>query len=220
MLTLEQMFNKVNYGLPFITVEEDVSYYFLQDGSTLYIYLEPTNSKLDWIHNFMFKKRPYKDMQIPYRVHRGFLKCWKVIEDLVIERIADPSIQSIITVGYSHGGALAVLCHECCWFHRPDIRKQIYGISFEGPRVYGGFSVKKELQDRWKNFVVFRNRNDIVTHVPPFIFGYTHVGKLVRIEHSGKYGCIKAHYGENIRLALRNYKYNKNWQLLFNDTQA
>jgi hypothetical protein len=54
-----------------------------------------------------------------------------------------------VVVGYSHGGALAAFCHECVWFHRPDLReKGLLGYGFEAPRIYAGFKVKKELAQR------------------------------------------------------------------------
>ena len=215
MYSLIELFNKVNGGVPYITADNDVQYCTIRENDVLYIYLAPSNSELDWKHNFMFGKRPYKDMKIPYKVHRGFLKCWKTIEDIIIDIIHDITIRSIIIVGYSHGGALAMLCHECCWFHRPDIRKYIYGISFEGPRVYASFFVKKQLKERWKNFINFRNRNDIVTHVPPVLFGYTHVGRIIKIKHKDWYGCVKAHYPSHVRQALLEYDLNNNWIKLF-----
>ena len=55
-------------------------------------------------------------MEIPYYVHRGFLAAWKEVEDIIINKISNPAYKQIVTVGYSHGGALAGLCHECVWY--------------------------------------------------------------------------------------------------------
>lgn len=216
MKSLTELFYNVNRNVPYITVGDGVDYCFIQENETLYIYFEPSDGKVDWKHNFMFRKKPYKDMEIPYYVHRGFLECWKTIEDIVIERINDTTIKEIIIVGYSHGGALSMLCHECCWFHRPDIRKNIWGIGFDSPRVYAGYVVKKELRERWNQYMVIRNDTDIVTHVPPWIFGYHHVGKLVQIGKGKKYGLIKSHYPANISQALSEFEYNENWKEIFN----
>lgn len=215
MKELTQLFREVDHLVEYKTVGEDVNYCFQQQDTTLYIYLEPSNGKLDWKHNFMFAKRPYKDMEIPYKVHRGFLKCWKYLEDIVIERINDVNIEEIIIVGYSHGGALSMLCHECCWFHRPDIRDNIWGIGFDSPRVYAGFKVKKALKERWKQYMIIRNNTDLVTHVPPYIFGYCHVGKMVEIGQGKEYSCIKSHYQDNILQSLNEFDYNDKWKELF-----
>ena len=198
---------------------DKVSYKFIEDGDTLYIYFEPSNGKVDWLHNFMFKKKPYKDMKMPYRVHKGFLKCWKTIEDVIIHKINECDDTSneklwkkIIIVGYSHGGALAVLCHECCWYHRPDIRDNIKTIAFEGPRVYGAFRVKKKLRERWKNFRLLRNSTDIVTHLPPVIFGYTHVGSVIKINNKNKIHFIQNHTSEAVKESLQSYQHNEDWE--------
>ncbi len=189
--------------LPWRTAGNDVNYQFVQEGSTLYIYFQGSSSTMDWIRNFFFFKRPYKDMSIPYYVHGGFLAAWKEVEDIIIERIADSSLTSIVTVGYSHGGALAMLCHECVWFNRPDIRDQVIGIGFEAPRVYHGWWVKKALRERWANFTVIRNHTDLVTHMPPILFCFRHVGTLRKIGRHAKYGPIRAHYPDKVLESLK-----------------
>lgn len=215
MKSLTELFKDVSEDIIYTTVGEGVDYCLLYRGSTLYIYFEPSDGKIDWKHNFMFAKRPYKDMKEPYRVHRGFLKCWKYVEDIIIDAVKDPDIEEIITVGYSHGGALAMLCHECCWYHRPDIRDNIWGIGFDTPRVYAGLKVRKQLKKRWKNFLVIRNHTDLVTHLPPVIFGYSHVGEMLKIGKKAKYGCIKSHYPDKILKSLEECPYNENWKSFF-----
>ena len=56
-----------------------VTYAFQRHGDILFIYLQDSSGKGDWKRNFSLTKRPYKDMEIPYRVHGGFLKSWKEI---------------------------------------------------------------------------------------------------------------------------------------------
>lgn len=176
-----------------------VNYAFRQEGyGRLVIYFEPSDGRLDWRNNFAFKKKPYKDMKTKYRVHRGFLKCWKTIEDRIIDKVVEKTPngaykwQWITVVGYSHGGALAAFCHEAVWFHRPDLReKGLVGIGFEPPRIYGAWRVKEELKERWAHFYVLRNGRDIVTHAPPRIFGFTHVGNIVKMKT--KAGFVMAH---------------------------
>jgi triacylglycerol lipase len=216
MKNIDELFNTCN-TIKYTNIGEDVSYAFMEEGDTLYIYFEPSNGKTDWKHNFMFRKKPYKDMKVPYRVHTGFLECWKTVEDIIIDKICELETfegaseyryKNIVITGYSHGGALAVLCHECCWFHRPDIRDSIFGFSFDGPRVIASFKVKKELKPRWKNFITFRNNTDLVTHVPPKIFGYSHVGRLIKVGKGKRYGFltfIKSHYPTNISKSIEEF---------------
>lgn len=148
MPKLSELFHKCAYDVQYQTVGHDVNYAFEEDikTHTLTIYFQGSSSVWDWVRNFLFKKKPYKDMEIPYRVHRGFLEAWKEVEDIIIEKIMEidqPLLclkwKHIIVVGYSHGGALAAFCHECVWFHRPDLRREgLEGYGFEAPRIYGG----------------------------------------------------------------------------------
>lgn len=184
---------------------ESVSYMFKEQGDELYIYFQGSSEPVDWIRNFLFKKRPYKDMEIPYKVHRGFLAAWKEVEDIVIAKLTEKDWKAVYVVGYSHGAALAMLCHECVWFHLTD-KERVHGYAFEGPRVYGSWTVKKELKERWKNFTLFRNNTDIVTFVPPWILGYCHVGTIQPIGQDKTYGVLKSHYPENVYQSLKEWE--------------
>ena len=193
----------------YIKVENDGSYFLRKQGDTLYIFLESSNGRLDWKNNLDFfpislccricalPTRPYKEMQACWYAHRGFLRVWKSIEKHIARDILDLRYRKIITVGYSHGAALAVLCHEFIWFQRPDLRKNIEGYGFGCPRVFWGI-MTKELSNRWENFTVIRNINDIVTHVPPAWLGFSHVGKMLTVGEKEKYSNVDAHRPENI----------------------
>lgn len=212
-----ELFRECAWSTKYEEAGESVNYMFddRHDGS-LIIYFEATNSRIDWLHNFMFKKRPYKDMSIPYKVHRGFLKCWKTVEDIVIEKITQKEngcfkYTDISIVGYSHGGALAQFCHECVWFHRPDLRNSLHLVTyaFESPRIFGARKVPDNLKERWTNCLLFRVNNDIVTHLPPKLFGFCDVNAICKLEgdvsiiknHLPK--CFKAHYPLVVYNALR-----------------
>lgn len=165
----------------------------------LYVYLQDSNGAEDWKNNLDFPARPYHKGS--WMAHRGFVKVWRVIEPHVGNAIADAQLQSIVTVGYSHGGALAVLCHEYVYFHRPDLRPHIEGYGFGAPRVIWG-SLSQEMKQRWERFTVVRNLDDLVTHVPPKALGYAHVGNLLEIGQDGRYSHIEAHKSENIMREL------------------
>lgn len=189
----------------------EVNFAFVEaQNNTLLIFFEPSDGKVDWRNNFAFKKKPYKDMKIEYRVHRGFLKCWKTVEDIVIQKInelgADGNFKwkKIVIIGYSHGGALAAFCHECVWFYRPDLHdtNNLIGIGFEAPRILGAKKVDPRLAVRWNNFYVIRNHNDLVTRVPPTWLGFAHVGKMLTMKTREKVGGIKAHTPRQVEKSL------------------
>ena len=239
MYTTYQLFYKCAWTVEYQTAGNDVNYAFEEQGDTLYIFFEGSSSITDWIRNFLFRKRPYKDMKIPYKVHRGFLKAWKEVEDIIITKITekepvvmeDPEAISnkyslendfdykwkkIVVVGYSHGGALAAFCHECVWFWRPDLRETgLIGYGFEAPRIFGSFRVPKALKERWETFFVVRTNNDIVTHCPPVIFGYCHVGEILQVYGDIKLvnkclpKCIKSHYPQVVYDGLIKFENSK-----------
>lgn len=218
---LPHIFHLCNRNVGYAEVGDKVNYYFEErPNNVLYIYFEPSHGARDWANNFDFWKLdnepmvPYGEMAVEYKVHGGFLKCWKQVEDIVIEKITEPAVgypegkykwDTIVVVGYSHGGALAAFAHECCWFHRPDIRDNIWGIGFDAPRIYAGYWVKRKIKDRWKQFYVFRNGKDIVTHVPPWWFGFCHVGKMIKIGKRQRVNTIDAHRPENILPSLEQW---------------
>lgn len=200
-MTLLKLFEMTDWREDWQTID-DVDFAFEEREDVLFIFFQGSSQTTDWLRNFMFAKKPYKGMDIPYRVHRGFLEAWKKVEDIVIEKINSKEWKKIIVSGYSHGAALAAFCHECCWYHSKEKKTKVIGFGFEAPRIYAGFKVKKELLERWSNFYVIRNDKDIVTHCPPYLFGYTHVGNIVHIGRYHQYGIIKSHFQQNIRQSL------------------
>ena len=215
-MKLSYLFQMCESGVVYSEVGDGVNYAFVEDGDHLFIYFQGSYQTTDWIRNFLFKTRPYKDMKIPYRVHRGFLAAWKEVEDIIINKIVEKTDdlkyrwKEITVVGYSHGGALAGFCHECVWYHRPDLREEgLLGYGFEAPRFYGGYKVKKALKERWAKFKIIRDNNDIVTHCPPAIFRYCHVGEIIQVHGDTKLvesklmpKCIKSHYPQVVYDAL------------------
>lgn len=175
------------------------SYAIQGEGDTLYLMFQWSNGFTDWLFNLLFpkkKRQPYSRMDEPWKCHGGFLRVWESIKPLVHDSIMNPIYKKIIVVGYSHGAAMAVLCHEYVWFNRPDVRGELNGYGFGCPRVFSG-NLTDSLAERWYNFKVIRNINDIVTHVPPKIFGFQHVGILYEIGYKGRYNCIDAHRPES-----------------------
>lgn len=177
-------------------------------GNTLYIYFAASQGKEDWKNNLSFPAKAYKRAKSKtWYAHRGFWKVWKTIEDYIASDIADKTVKKIVISGYSHGGAIALLCHEYAWYNRPDLRESIEGFGFGCPRVVFG-RISKELDLRWERFTVVRNIDDIVTHLPPAVLGFNHVGMMLEIGERGKYSKIDAHRAENIMAELLAWEKN------------
>lgn len=166
-------------------------------GNTLYLLFEWSDGAEDWKNNFNFPVKPYKDMKPKWYCHRGFLKVWKAMQDEVEAKVFDIlnshfEITHIKCVGYSHGAAIAVLATEdMMYLYGDDYFVEGYG--FGAPRVLWGI-VPKEVKERLQCFITIRNIPDIVTHVPPILFGFRNAGTLLKIGKKGKYTPIKAHY--------------------------
>ncbi len=193
-------------------------YYIEAEGNVLYILFEWSDGEEDWASNFDFLPTgnkpvrrilsaiknniclaavPYKNPSCVWRVHRGFLRVWKDMRDKIELAVAkvlkeNPRIDSIDIVGYSHGGAIALLAFEDMKYIYGD-RYKIRGFGFASPRVIWG-RVPKGVRERIEDFVTVRNGNDIVTRVPPKLLGYRDSGEVVDIGRKHIYTPIGAHY--------------------------
>ena len=203
LYNLYQLCLNANY----IHVEHDGDYAIEREGNTLFLFLEWSDGGADWSNNFKFFAKPYKHMDTKWRCHRGFLRVWKSIEPYVKEQLLDSTVEKIVIVGYSHGAAVAGLAHEYVWYNRPDLRENgLFTYAFGAPRFFWGI-MTKSLKERWKNFTPIRNINDLVTHVPPALFGFRHVNKVLTIGKKKKYNCIDAHRPESYLEELKEFDY-------------
>jgi len=169
--------------------------YDLVDGR-LVLWFEDSNGVRDWLNNLSFAASPYREMDPEWRCHAGFLKVWRALRPILSPLILDPAVRAICTVGYSHGAAIALLCHEYAWYHRPDLRDRLCGFGFGCPRVLYGCPAP-EIAERWRFFWRICNEGDLVTQLPPRVLGFCHVGETIRIGIDGKYSPIDAHRPES-----------------------
>jgi len=169
-------------------VENDASFAVKKNGDRMTLFFEKSNGLTDWWNNFYFPAKPYRRMKNLWFCHRGFLKVWKSIEPYIVQEINDPNIKEIDIIGYSHGGAVAQLCYEYVKFNRPDV--SVTGVGFGAPRVLWGFA-RKIVKDRFEGFKVVRNGKDLITHLPPLLFGFRHICEVVKVGESK--GLIKDH---------------------------
>ena len=180
-------------------VENAGDYAVERCGDILKIFFEWSDGAEDWKNNFNFPAKPYKHMDNLWFCHRGFLKVWKSIEPYLVDEISNTEVKKIQIVGYSHGAAIALLCYEYCIYHRPDC--EVHGVGFGCPRVFWGW-IPKSVKERFKNFKVVRNGRDIVTHVPPALFGFRHISEVVKIGKKKSKGMIDDHRPEEYILHL------------------
>lgn len=187
-ITLKSLFRRC-LSIEYINTSNECSYASEKIGDTLYIYFEKSNGLKDWKSNFNFPAKATEG----FFAHRGFLACWSELLPFVDSIIRKSDAKKIVVCGYSHGGALAVLCHQYICQHFKNLHLEGYG--FGAPRVVWGIC---KCKSDWKGFTVIRNIDDIVTHLPPAFFGYRHVGELITVGQRGKYSSVDAHREENI----------------------
>ena len=161
------------------TIGDDTQYLIKETDSEFIIAFYGSNSKNDWKNNFNFFKKPYKNMEVPFHVHRGFLKVWKLINDHFLALVKDVD-KPITIIGHSYGGAIATLCMEDIWFNYPEKRASLNLITYGSPRVIGWYNYRK-IKERWNNSSIYENRLDLVTHVPFVLMGFRHVKKITKI---------------------------------------
>ncbi len=189
-------------SISYLHTEEGGDYALERIGDTLYIYLESSDGREDWRNNLKFSAEAYRrEGRVEWFAHRGFLKVWRSVEPRLVPYIEDMTLKSIVCVGYSHGAALALLCHEAIGFHRPDLRGSVRSYGFGCPRVIRG-TLSAEIAVRWARFTVVRIPDDIVTHLPPSFLGYIHVGAMLELGEAGRYSPTDAHRSQNILAEL------------------
>lgn len=178
--------------------EDGGSFFCRRDGEVLYLFFEKSNGLRDWENNFRFHAERYGEGG--FYCHSGFLRVWRSILPYIKDAVHDPDIAAAVIVGYSHGGAIATLCHEYIWRERPDVRPHLYGYGFGAPRVV--FGRAKGDSAKWASYCIVRNIDDLITHLPPRITGYRHVGRLVEVGERDTYNPIDAHREESYLRSL------------------
>jgi len=169
-----------------VTAGDDTQYCFLEVEGENILLFALSNSKTDWKNNFSFWKKPYKHMETKFYVHGGFLKCWKLVEDEIIDYIKEKEMDNLTIAGWSYGGAMSILCTESVWFNCKNLRGKTRTVTFGAPRVFSVFNFRK-IKERFENVVMLKNGSDIVTKLPPVIFGFKHVVKLTNIGDSHRF---------------------------------
>ena len=146
--------------------EHGVRWAIERDGDRVYVLFDATGGppwSAGWRTNYRFwPKRWRYDM----RAHAGFVDAWESVRDEVIASIPD-GVKRITCSGYSQGGALAQLAYL-------DVGDADDCVAFAAPRVFWPWWSKARKYDSISRVFV---RGDTVTHLPPTLVGYRHVGE-------------------------------------------
>lgn len=183
-MTIKDLWSFINKNDYTKELTTDTDYKYKMVNDVLYIAFQGSISFKDWVYNFKFFKKPYKNMKQIWFAHKGYIKKYKSVESKIINLIINIKLQmqlsKIIISGHSQGGALAILCHESIWFKFPEYRDKLQTITFGSPRVIGLVSSLK-IKERFKNVIRYEQFWDIVIRIPFSFLLYKHIGKRKRI---------------------------------------
>ncbi len=205
MKTLKQKFNEaIKVKWDFVNTLTDTEYSIYEDDKVIRVAFQGSTSKLDWLQNFRFFKKPYRNMPSLFLVHSGFISKYKSVHKDIIPKIKDAVMLHGKTVeirGYSQGSALALLLHEDVVFH---IGVHADTTVFGCPRVFS-FMNHKELDLRMTGVLRVQNNNDIITKIPFIFLLFRHYGKHKNIGKDKR--CIfklkvKDHFKPNYNESL------------------
>ncbi|AFY37901.1 lipase class 3 [[Leptolyngbya] sp. PCC 7376] len=170
------------------STETDTQCFVAGDRRKIIVAFRGSERKIaDWATNAKAIQRHWTDDQDDGKVHRGFYRALDSLWDELEKEIRNlrTDSQTLWITGHSLGGALATLAAARLHIDSPKIA--VNGLyTFGQPRI-GNNRFAKVFNSKLKN-ISFRcvNNNDVVTRVPPQIFNYSHIGKLMYFDAKGK----------------------------------
>lgn len=126
-------------------------------------------SKTDWKYNFNFPATIYKDSPVPWMVHRGFVRAWRLVRDALFDYVKTNknNTKELIITGYSHGAALATLAHEDFLYNGISCKT----VTFGAPKIL--WMPPREIKTRFADLDCVYLHRDLVAHIPFGAWGYT-----------------------------------------------
>ena len=147
---------------------------------TVIVAFQGSGSKMDWMQNFTFWKKPYKEMDKLFFVHWGLFNKYKSVENELWSKLT-PYVTpdwKIRGYGFSQGATLATFFHEDAVFRYPDLDIKTYAFA---PAKGFSFWNSKFLKTRFDKLITIKNVNDVVPKVPFWFMGFKHYGEVVKL---------------------------------------
>jgi len=172
----------------------------------LIIAFRGTDSFQDFLTDMKFWRMsiPYGNSASKVRVHSGFCEAYQhfLVRDVIKTFIKD-DVKDIYITGHSYGAALAMLCALDLQYNFPDRYYEV--VTFGCPRL-GNRHFAKSYNKRVVKTIRFENGNDLVTKIPPAIFGFRHAGIRLHIGFMRILGIynLKAHHAQSYYQSLWN----------------
>jgi predicted lipase len=175
----------------------DIELMTCKKSKTLYIVFRGSDSNANWFYNFLFfpkRIKPYENKSTKITVHYGFYLSYTTKAREFIHKIAVKE-KNIVVLGYSLGGAMAMLCAVDLQY---NFKCNVECYTFGSPRV-GNKYFMESYNKRVPSTCNFKNGNDIVTHLPPLLFGFKTTGKLIQLGEKKFFPSGKDHQLEKYK---------------------
>lgn len=161
------------------------------DEKRIRLLFEASASKTDWINNFRFPIKPYKQQENILWLQKGWATAWKSCNDEIcvavmneIEKAPDYELE---VCGWSYGGAMALIAAEDLGYRTG--RHDLIVSTFGAPKPLFGRKTKEYVLSYIKEINQYSHRNDIVPMMPP-LSGYK-LGNKVKVEKKKLFGIFQ-----------------------------
>lgn len=190
-------YNKVYYGYKGQKCEANWEAHL--EDNVIQINFEQTNGKLDWMCNLLFLSKyydtfMYNGKKITLRVHDGWKAMYKAMKHQVRDKVKEllkiaPEAE-IEVIGWSLGSGMAMLCAQDIFY---NFNKKVHLFTYGSTNpfktnIFNRRRIRNYLRDCCKEVYNFSDRNDIVTYLPPRLFGFI---KIRRVSVGGLFNPFK-----------------------------
>ncbi len=176
-------YNDVSYTYKDRICHANYEVHYESDRNVIQINFEETNGKKDWFVNFMFTEKYYSKFyhngkKIALKVHNGWARMYKAMKHQIrnevtyLKRLYPTAFVEII--GWSLGSGQAMLCAQDL-FYNFGIKSYLYTYGSVNPfktNIFNRGVTRKYLRDCCEAVYNFSEPNDIVTYLPPRLFGF------------------------------------------------
>lgn len=159
----------------------------------VFVAFRGTDSLRDVQLDVKFKKQSARRLtgEEKSKIHRGFLEAFfcENFQEKLFSKLKNSGAQKIYFTGHSLGGAMAVLA--ALDYRLKEQNSEIWVITFGCPRV-GNRAFCRLYERKILEVVHVQNGNDIVTKMPPRLFGYSLPGAVYHIGKRRVIGAFSA----------------------------
>lgn len=150
-------------------------------ASHLFIAVQGTKERRDWLTNIRVKKDPFFGI----KAHRGFARCAIAILPEVVDIVDAHQGRRLVITGHSLGGAVAILLAigiKADWRNYRQEPKPVDVITFGQPMVSTEAEILAAFQGNYLRVV---NGSDLVPRRPNIPLAYSHAGTCIYLPNHG-----------------------------------